>query len=527
MNTTTAMKDPVVTLQHYLVRAGVRENLPFAKAIIMNPEKTPMKHQVTGLNQVLAYDRYGIYDEPGCGKTIIMQAATLYMAGYGNKIVIIMPPVLLEQFEESMDEVFWGWRDQVSYHTLTEGPDKRAKLIAGWRADGWPDIMAMSYQQFAKLPKPKKKKDKETGKMVIVGPPNPDDNISHLLKEAGYNYLIADEAHMLKHPGSNAHKAADYLIGPVGEGGLMLVTGTPIHNELTDAFGIIKLVTPGKYASMRSFERLHCIYRHGDDGWDVLVGYKNRETLSAHLYARARRVTKDKVLNLKKPQVIEVPINLDPAHLALYRKLIRERFLEMDDVLINAMTQQSLRQKSLQIITTPEHFTTSKLKNELVSGVDTLIDGIGLGSKEKVVVFANFQRSIESLYEHFKDQGYNPAIVYGGPGKNSAQVKKFLTDDSCLVMVANPKSGGAGLNLQSVCRYVIFAEPTSVPGEFKQASDRVHRPGQDRVVTIYILKALRTIAPKLTKNMLSKEGETKNIMRDKKSMLDELLGEAP
>ena len=76
-----------------------------------------------------------------------------------------------------------------------------------------------------------------------------------------------------------------------------------------------------------------------------------------------------------------------------------------------------------------------------------------------------------------------------------------------------------------MCRYVIFAEPVSVPGEFKQASARVHRPGQAKVVTIYILKALGTIAPKLTKNMLSKEGETKHVMRDKQSVLDELLGE--
>jgi SNF2 family DNA or RNA helicase len=521
-NTTTAMKLPDMTLQHFLVRAGVRENLPFAQGIVMNPAMVPMKHQVTGLNQVLAYTRYGIYDEPGLGKTLIAQAAALYMAGYGNKVVIIMPPILLEQFEKEMDHTFYGWRDYVSFHVLNEGPDKRCALFEKWRATDWPDIMCLSYKQFAKLPKPKKKKNKETGKMEPVGPPNPDDNICHVLKTAGYNYAICDEAHALKNPSSNMHKAVKYLLGKEGEAGLMLMTGTPVPNELTDAYGMIDIVTPGKYASMRSFQRLHCIYRTNDDGWSTLIGYQNREVMSTHLYARARRVPKD-VLGLKKPQVIEFPVNLDPAHHALYKKLIRERFLEMGDKIISAMNQQALRMKSLQIITTPELFTHANLKNEIFGGVDQLIDSIGI-REEKVVVFAHFRESVESLVRHFDRLGYNPAVIYGGAGSNVANKNKFLEDDTCRVLVANPRSGGVGLNLQSVCRYAIFAEPTSVPGDFKQASERIHRKGQTKVVTIYILKALGTVAPQATKNMLKKEGETIGIVRDSTSMLDELLG---
>ena len=523
MTATTAMREPERTLQHYLVQAGVRENLPFAKHIVMNPEMIPMKHQVTGLNQTLAFDRYGLYDEPGCGKTLIAQAAALYMAGYGNKVVVIMPPVLLEQFEEELDHTFYGWRDNVTFHALREGPDKREVLFEEWRHTGWPDIMAMSYQQFAKLPKPKKKKNKETGKMEVAGPCNPDDNICHVLKVAGYNYVIADEAHALKNPGSNQHKAVKYLLGPVGNAGLLLMTGTPIPNELTDAYGLIDLVTPGKYASMRSFERLHCLYRTNDDGWSTLIGYQNRDVLSTHLYARARRVTKDKVLKLKKPQVIEVPVNLDPAHHKLYKKLVRERFLEVGDGIISAMNQQSLRQKSLQIVTTPENFTDTPVKNEIFTAVDQLMDSIGMHD-EKVVVFAHFRESVESLQAHFEKKKLNPAVVYGGKGSNAAQVKKFLKDDTCRVLVANPRSGGVGLNLQSVCRWVIFAEPTSVPGDFKQASERVHRRGQKGVVTIYILKALGTGSPQLTRNMLRKEGETMGIVKDNNSLLDELLG---
>jgi SNF2 family DNA or RNA helicase len=534
MNTAAAALQPTMTLQHYLVQAGVREELPFARAIVMNPEMIPMKHQVTGLNQTLAYDRFAVYDEPGCGKTLIAHAVALYMAGYQNKVVIAMPPVLLEQFEEELDYTFYGWRDQVSLHVLRENPAGREKLFKKWRAEGWPDIICMSYQTLAKLPRQRKRKNKtdkpkeffgnmtEPGEWYVV-PPNADDYISGVLKKHGYNYVIADEAHALKNPTSNQHKAVQYLLGE--DGGLMLMTGTPIPNELSDAFGMIALTSPGTYASKKSFERLHCLYRTNDDGYSTLIGYQNQETISTHLYSRARRVTKEQVLNLKKPQVIEVPINLDESHHRLYKKLIRERFLEMGDEVITALNQQALRQKSMQIITTPEHFTKQKFPIEIVAGVDQLIDNIGI-HQEKVVVFATYQRSVESLRDHFIAKGLNPAVIYGGKGNNDEQKRKFLNDDTCRVLVANPVSGGYGLNLQTVCRWVIFAEPTSVPGDFKQASERVHRKGQKKVVTIYILKALGTISPKLTKKMLSKEGETMGVMKDATSLLDELMGAA-
>lgn len=534
MQTATAETRPQMTLQHYFVQAGVRDELEFAKSIVMNPEMPPMKHQISGLNQTLAYDRFALYDEPGCGKTMIAQAAALYMAGYGNKVVVVMPPVLLEQFEEELDATFYGWRDYFTMHRLIEGPDKRAELFAKWREHGWPDIMCMSYQQFAKLPRSRKRKNKTDEAMNYDGqrvepgewyklPPNPDDYISGVLKKAGYNYLIGDEAHALKNASSNQHKAVQYLIGKGTDGGLLLMTGTPIPNELIDAYGMIELTSPGSYASKKSFERLHCLYTTTGDGWSQLIGYQNQDTISVNLYKRARRVTKDQVLDLKEPQVIEVPVNLEESHYKLYKKLIKERFLEMGEEVITALNQQALRQKSLQIITTPEHFTDKKMPNAIIATVDELLDSIGMRT-EKVVVFANFQRSVEALRDHFIKEGLNPAVIYGGKGDNEANKRKFLKDDSCRVLVANPRSGGYGLNLQKVCRWVIFAEPTSVPGDFTQASERVYRKGQDKVVTMYILKALGTISPKLTKNMVSKAGDTKYVTGDPTTLLDELMG---
>jgi hypothetical protein len=44
------------------------------------------------------------------------------------------------------------------------------------------------------------------------------------------------------------------------------------------------------------------------------------------------------------------------------------------------------------------------------------------------------------------------------------------------------------------------------------------------VVTVYLLKALYTVAPTLTRNMLRKEHEAVEVTQDTQSILDELLG---
>jgi hypothetical protein len=51
------------------------------------------------------------------------------------------------------------------------------------------------------------------------------------------------------------------------------MTGSPIENTLTDAYGLIALLTPDRYGSYRSFERIHCLMTYGR--FTKLVGFQN------------------------------------------------------------------------------------------------------------------------------------------------------------------------------------------------------------------------------------------------------------
>jgi SNF2 family DNA or RNA helicase len=255
----------------------------------------------------------------------------------------------------------------------------------------------------------------------------------------------------------------------------------------------------------------------------VINDYLNLDMMSRALYAKASRVTKDQVLKLDKPNIIEEEVQLSKQHLELYRKLIKERVLSTGSEYFTASEAQTLRQTALKIVLNPDAYTDAKIKdNQIKEWLTEKLDSLGCEHLEKVVVFAQFNQSVEKLSQWFKH--LNPALVYG-KSKTQENVQKFLTDDSCRLMIAHPKSGGVGVDqLQTLCRYVIFVEPTSVPGEFTQALDRLHRRGQQHAVVCYILRVARTTWPKRVDEMRRKMKLLRDVTMDKTALLDELLG---
>ena len=469
----------------------------------------PRPDQVAVLNMALKVNRFGNFSEPGVGKTVVAQAFSLYWIFEGERCLVMMPPILLGQFQESLFETFPGAENFVSIHLLDEGPSARANLFAKWQLENsWPQIMLVSYEMFIRI------RNEVKGR---------------------YNVLICDEAQNLKNCESKTYGYVEDHLGRWDDTILHLMTGTPAHRDLNDTYALIKLINPGAYSSFREFEARHNVFKKimlkepkeittkggkkkKITSFRKLVGFRDIGGIHSALYKNGVRITKDKVSKLEKPIIKTVPVNLHKSHRDLYEKLSKERVLEVGDRLITALEEQALRQKLLQIVTFPELFVAegTNIQNNILEGVDELIDGIDL-VEGKVILFANFKQSVKFLAERYAK--YNPAILNGDISNKEAQKNKFLKDQTCRMLVANVESAGVGLNLQGVCSNAIFVEPTGIPGDFKQAMERIWRTGQFRRVNIWIMKALKTIAPKAIDNMLAREGAIQSVNRDRESML--------
>lgn len=529
-----------MNLNQYLKLAGVSRPLAFGDFIEItlppDPEGNPgvpRDYQVTGLNQSLRNHWYGLWDDPGLGKTVMSQAWSIYWVSEGYKTIVVTLSTLIGQYLDDFLETFPGIQRYMKIERYDYGPAKRAKLEAEWDENkSWPDVLIMTYEGWANLFKEKCPTSYPTW-----------------FYDRGYRAMVADEVHKkLCNVDTTLHRrirawrdngSVRPLLPPNNETVFLPMTGTPIPRTLTDSYGIIELVNPEQYVGFKHFEREHCQFKTVKLKEPIqtkrglvkqvkqLVGYRNHGKVNDLLFARGRRVVKDQVLDLAKPNIRRVKVQLSDEHYRLYAKLLKERYLELGDELILANNQQQLRQHALQLVSCPEMFLTQEqlqegFRNAVMEAVLAWLEEADLES-QKVILFFNRRESIKR-YGAALEQ-YNPAFLYGDTGDSAAKDKqrlKILHDDSCRILIANPRSAGAGLNMQKVSHNVLFVEPTGVYGDFKQGLERVLRSGQEHVVDVGVIDALRTASRKAIQNMLTAEMDIERAVVDRTNLLKDL-----
>jgi SNF2 family DNA or RNA helicase len=565
----------------YLEEVGLSPLPDWTKQVIMPFE--PRRHQLIELYKALENDRWGDFSDPGTGKTVPAQALALARCLTGNKVVIIQPPKLIEQFKQSLQQTFPGHPFTVD--TFNEELNHRQVKVDQWEEAGWPDILLTTYRSFVGHVEPTYRKRrlkeqefeaKKQGNMegwrnrfadlLQASLASGYEGLSILavsclfafskeaerskteprkvsldgeqvnwktFKDRGYTMLIVDEAQNAKGHTSQIHQAIKQFVEP--DNGLLLMTGTPIHNTPEDAFGMLNLIAPCIYCSAKQFEYEHCIKQPMRVGFDPItgrdkivqktIGYKDLAKLHRNLYLRARRVTKAEVLDLPPILVSDLPVALSREHHSLYRKMVEEQMLEFEDgSLLDFTTQQRLYQSLQQVLVNPELIARTEIKhNTMLETLDTLLDSLG---GKKVVVGVWYQASVEKLMKRYAE--FNPACLYGGVvgTKAEAMKQKFIHDPECRIIFTQYSSGGVGVDgFQHVCSHMAALELVSVPGLFDQWVSRLNRSGQKESVNIYIMSAVGTLSVQMRKNLLEKEETMNEVVMDKKKLLKTLLGE--
>ena len=512
------------TLKDYFQEAGVASPPAEAGQIVM--PYPPYPHQVSGLRTLLKWNRVGLYDDAGTGKTLPLQAYAALFALLGNKVIVCMPPALIGQFQETYEDFMVGLTDYVKVAPFKGTVKQRQKLWGEWDTRQWPEILLMTYQMFSSLHRLKKKADKKItrqdgGSYIKSGW---DKDKQHQLKVKGYNVLVMDESEAVKTISSATTRITRRFVED-DDCNLILSTGSPLGNTPEDCYAPVKLLTPKVYATKAAFERQH-IVRNIHSPFKEIVDFINLDALHINVFKHARRVTKEEVnKNLPEKLVSSVPVKLEVAHRKLYRELLTTRILEFDGKVLDATNNSRLRMTALQLISNPNHYLDEGKSvinamddafSELVASIDPM--------QHKIIVFSNFRATIARLKEAYSK--YNPATINSDTRDSNAERVRFVEDDDCRIIFLNYQAGGVGLNLQ-VSSHVIMFEPTSVPGRFHQAVARSHRAGQKALcVNVYLLRPEHTLAAKQIRDLLDKDEVAHKVVRDPVKMLKELLDEA-
>jgi SNF2 family DNA or RNA helicase len=154
--------------------------------------------------------------------------------------------------------------------------------------------------------------------------------------------------------------------------------------------------------------------------------------------------------------------------------------------------------------------------------IDDLLEG-----NHRVLVFSQFVDHLAVLREELDRMGAQYQYLDGSTpaGQRKKRVEAFQAGEGDVFLISL-KAGGLGLNL-TAADYVIHMDPWWNPAVEDQASDRAHRLGQKRPVTIYRFITEGTIEERILKLHASKRDLADSLLegtdRSGKLSTEELL----
>lgn len=332
------------------------------------------------------------------------------------------------------------------------------------------------------------------------------------LAKVHWQTLIADEAQALKNPQTKRSKIANTLTADFK----MITTGTPIENNLTELWSLFRFINPRLLGSLKQFNErfVKSIENANADKIEASdTEANNTEARKSNINDAnealrkiiapfmLRRLKTDVLTELPSRTEINIHVELSQEESALY-EAIRQKTLE------NLMeTNDKPGQKRIKVLAEIMRlrracchpklvFEESDIAGSKLKVFDNLVDELKQGG-HKALVFSQFVGHLAILKQHLEDKGISFQYLDGSTSlvKRKKTVADFQTGVGDLFLISL-KAGGSGLNL-TAADYVIHMDPWWNPAVEDQASDRAHRMGQTRPVTIYRLITQHTIEDKI------------------------------
>ncbi len=326
------------------------------------------------------------------------------------------------------------------------------------------------------------------------------------IEAAGFDILVVDEAHRLRNHLTQGWKFVDALSLKY----LLLLTATPVQNDLRELYNLVTLLKPGLLGTYREF-RQHFMVR-GDKRLPK-DPTKLAATLSDVMIRTSRSSTS---LTFPKREVRIREFQMSDEERKLYdqtSKFVREVLAdpELEDRprwhLLLLLLQKEMGSSSAAAVRTleragrvfrkgPIHKKLTKLV-ELGHAIEThtkrdgLIELLREESDEKFLVFTQFRRTLEFLEEGLREAGFEPEVFHGNlslADKDRA-IERFRGKKRILL---STEAGGEGRNLQ-FCRMVVNYDLPWNPMRIEQRIGRVHRLGQTRDTLIWNFTARDTV----------------------------------
>uniref|UniRef100_A0A0K0F5W5 DNA repair and recombination protein RAD54-like n=1 Tax=Strongyloides venezuelensis TaxID=75913 RepID=A0A0K0F5W5_STRVS len=347
--------------------------------------------------------------------------------------------------------------------------------------------------------------------------------------------VICDEGHRLKNNENLTYQALSSLKCSRR----ILISGTPIQNDLLEYYSLINFVNPGMLGSAAEFKKNfeNPILK----GRDSLSDEKQRKlseeklqelsSLVSHCIIRRTSILLTKYLPVKYEFV--VCCNLTNLQENLYKQLISTKKIDVNKrTSEGAITGQAFtfitslkklcnhpqliydramkKESGFENCQYPSDFAGTKLDPRW-SGkmwvLDYLLALTKRESNDKFVLISNYTETLDTFVQLCRIRGYRYVRLDGSMSikKRGKIVKEFNDPESDIfIFLLSSKAGGCGLNLIGANRLVMF-DPDWNPANDDQAMARVWRDGQKKTCFVYRFLATGTIEEKMFQRQTHKK----------------------
>jgi SNF2 family DNA or RNA helicase len=318
--------------------------------------------------------------------------------------------------------------------------------------------------------------------------------------------VILDEAQYIKNEATKRSSAAKGVKADFR----LIMTGTPVENNLSELWNLIDFINPGLLGSAESFQERFVTPIEADNcKW-------TRQRLKRLIQPYLLRRTKAQVLD-ELPGRTEIvrKVVLTAEEAALYEAL-RQKAMEK----LNSSNEGS--PGHIQILAELMRLRRACCHPRLIIDdwkmpgakltlfLETIDDLVA--NHHKVLVFSQFVDHLAILRAEIEERGIPYQYLDGStPAPRRKEcIDAFQAGDGDVFFISL-KAGGLGLNL-TAADYVIHMDPWWNPAVEDQASDRAHRMGQKRPVTIYRFITQGTVEEKI-----------QALHKEKRALADSLL----
>jgi superfamily II DNA or RNA helicase len=317
-----------------------------------------------------------------------------------------------------------------------------------------------------------------------------------------YRAVVVDEASLIRNPDTDHAKA----IFKLQASRRIALTGTPLENGVRDLWSIFRFVQPGWLGGREDFkERYEMPLTSGESAAAVM------ERLRLKVSPFLLRRTKEQVApELPSKLFIDEFCDLSPDQQAVYRELLVEGRKRVEAVadsgnagaarmqMLTALLR--LRQTCCDLALLGNDRFKQLLVARRSAKLQRLLELIeeAVNGNHRLLIFSQFRTQLLEIEKCISERGWESLRLDGQSRNRQQLVDRFQQPDGPPVFLISLKAGGYGLNLTAADTVVHF-DPWWNPAAEAQATDRAHRIGQTRPVTVYRLLTRGTVEEKVVR----------------------------